>query len=137
VGDLRKAHTSHPHNPLIAAPLYLVDYIQRAGSGTLEMIAQCRDHGLPEPEFVATRWEFRTILARDIFTEAFFKKAGLNERQIRAVKLAKEKGDISLSDLQIIYKDVTRKTLYRDLQAIADKGILKARGDRKGRKYSL
>ncbi len=62
---------------------------------------------------------------------------GLNERQLTAVKLVKEKGSISLSDLQNVYKKITRKTLYRDLQAVVDKGILKARGDRKGRKYGI
>jgi predicted HTH transcriptional regulator len=137
VSDLRKPHTSYPHNPLIAVSLYLADYVQQAGSGTLEMIKQCRAQGLPEPEFVATRWEFRAILARDIFTEAFFKRANLNERQTRAVRLAKERGDISLSDLKVFYKGVADRTLNRDLQTLVDKKILKAYGDNKGRKYRI
>lgn len=81
--------------------------------------------------------EFRTILPRDIYAEAFLQKAGLNERQIHAVKLVREKRSIGLSDLQEIYDEITRKTLYRDLQSLVDKGILKAHGDRKGRKYSF
>ncbi|GAI08359.1 unnamed protein product, partial [marine sediment metagenome] len=138
IEDLKKPHTSFPANPLLANALYLSDYIQKTGSGTLEMIKQCRAQGAPEPEFVLIRnVEFRTILPRDIYTESFFQKAGLNQRQIQAVKLVKEKGSISLSDLQNIFKDITRKTLYRDLQAIVDKGIFKAQGKRKGRKYSF
>jgi len=138
VEDLKKPHTSFPANPFIANILYLADYAQRAGSGTLEMIEQCLAQGAPEPEFVLIRnVEFRTILPRDIYTESFLQKASLNERQIHAVKLVREKRNISLSDLQEIYDEITRKTLYRDLQSLVDKGILKAHGDRKGRKYSF
>ncbi|MBI3014841.1 MAG: hypothetical protein HYY65_07255, partial [Candidatus Tectomicrobia bacterium] len=35
---LRVPHASIPRNPLIAEPLYLVRYIEKAGSGTLDMI---------------------------------------------------------------------------------------------------
>ena len=138
VEDLKKPHTSFPSNPFIANALYLADYAQRAGSGTLEMVEQCRDQNVPEPKFVLIKnLEFRTILPRDIYTETFLQKAGLNERQIKAVKLVREKSSISLSDLQKIYSQINRKTLYRDLQTLIDKGILKAHGDRKGRKYSF
>ncbi|MBU4467956.1 MAG: hypothetical protein KKC39_04365 [Candidatus Omnitrophica bacterium] len=59
------------------------------------------------------------------------------ERQIKAIKLIKEKRAISLSDIQVFYVTTTRKTLYRDLQNLVDKGLVKAQGDRKGRKYAL
>jgi len=138
VEDLRKPHSSHPSNPTLASVLFFADYIQQVGSGTTEMIRQCKEHGLPEPEFISVRnLEFKTILARDVYTDTFFQKAGLNERQIRAIKLIKEKSIIALSDLQDVYKEATRKTLYRDLQGLVDKRILKAQGDRKGRKYSF
>jgi len=138
VEDLKKPHSSHPSNPTLASVLFFGDYIQQVGSGTTEMVRQCKEHGLPEPEFISVRnLEFKTILARDVYTDAFFQKAGLNERQIRAIKLIKEKSIIALFDLQDVYKEATRKTLYRDLQGLVDKKILKARGDRKGRKYSF
>jgi ATP-dependent DNA helicase RecG len=102
------------------------------------MIRQCKKHGLPEPEFISVRnLEFKTILARDVYTDTFFQKAGFNERQIRVIKLIKEKSIIALSDFQDVCKEATRKTLYRDLQGLVDKRILKAHGDRKGRKYSF
>lgn len=136
--DLKKPHTSFPANPLLANALYFADYIQRTGSGTLEMIEQCRIQGAPEPEFVLIRnLEFRTILPRDMFTASFLENKGLSERQVKAVQLIKEKGQISMSDLQGFYNETTRKTIYRDLQNLIDKGIIKAQGDRKGRKYSF
>lgn len=138
IADLKKPHRSFPGNPLLAEVFFLADYIQKAGSGTIEMVKQCKQAGLPEPEFVNNRgYEFRTILARDLFTESALLKMGLNERQIEAIKLVKESRGIALSDLQKIYKKITRKTLYRDLQSLVNKRILKARGDRKGRKYSF
>ncbi len=124
-----------PIKALIAEVFYLADYIQRIGSGTIEMVKQCKQAGLPEPEFVNNRgYEFRTILGRDLLTESALLKFGLNERQRQAIKIIKKKGKIALSDLQEIYENITRKTLYRDLQALVNKGILKAQGDRKGRK---
>ncbi len=138
IEDLKKPHTSFPANPLLANALYLSDYIQKTGSGTLEMIKQCRAQGAQEPEFVLIRnVEFRTILPRDIYTESFFQKAGLNKRQIQAVKLVKEKGLISLADLKAIYTGVAERTLNRDLQALVEKGVLKAQGEKKGRRYGF
>ncbi len=49
--QLRGAHPSIPNNPLLAEPLYLTQYIERMGTGTLDMIHRCNDADLPEPEF--------------------------------------------------------------------------------------
>ena len=47
--DLSKAHSSLPHNPLIADPLFLTRYIEKAGTGLMDMYAKCRAAGLPDP----------------------------------------------------------------------------------------
>ena len=49
--QLRVAHSSIPNNPLLAESLYLTQYIERMGTGTLDMIRRCGDAGLREPEF--------------------------------------------------------------------------------------
>ena len=51
---LREAHRSVPGNPLLAESLYLMEYIERMGTGTLDMIRRCVAAGLPEPEFAVT-----------------------------------------------------------------------------------
>jgi predicted HTH transcriptional regulator len=138
VEDLKKPHTSYPANPLLANALYFGSYIQKTGSGTVEMIKQCRAQGAPEPEFVLIRnVEFRTILPRDIFTESSLAKMGLNDRQRKAVRLIKEKGPISMSDFKILFPDTAERTLNRDLQALVDKGLLKSHGEKRGRRYGL
>ena len=48
---LRVAHGSVPRNPLLAESLYLAEYIERMGTGTLDMIRRCVEAGLPEPGF--------------------------------------------------------------------------------------
>lgn len=51
---LRVAHNSVPGNPLLAESLYLAEYIERMGTGTLDMIRRCAQAGLPEPTFTMT-----------------------------------------------------------------------------------
>lgn len=48
---LRVPHGSVPRNPLLAQSMYLVEYIERMGTGTLDMIKRCVESGLPEPKF--------------------------------------------------------------------------------------
>lgn len=60
---LRRPHGSVPGNPLLAESLYLAKYIERMGTGTGDMIARCREAGLPEPQF-SLRDGFATTLER-------------------------------------------------------------------------
>jgi len=128
VEDLKKPHASHPNNPLLAGTLYLANYIQQAGSGTLGMIKQCRAQGASEPEFVLIRnVEFRTILPRDIYTESFFQQARLNERQIQAVKFVKVKGQITNTEYQENF-GLKKRQATDDLRGLEQKGILQRIG---------
>jgi len=63
VAGLRRPHASIPHNPLIADPMFLATYAEKAGSGILDMMQLCRHAGLREPtfrqdggQFVQTIW---------------------------------------------------------------------------------
>ena len=49
--QLRETHPSVPNNPLLARSLYLTQYIEEMGTGTLDMIRRCGDANLSEPEF--------------------------------------------------------------------------------------
>ena len=64
VENLRVAHSSMPHNPLISEPLFWARYIERAGTGTLDMIALCRKAGIPEPEFEQRGGQFVLTIRR-------------------------------------------------------------------------
>jgi len=137
IEDLKKPHTSYPNNPLLAGVLYLGDYIQKAGSGILEMVKQCRKQGLPEPEFKSIRGlEFRSILARDIFTESMLEKLGLNERQLKAVKYVKEKGKITNKEYRAM-SNLSDEGARIDLNYLVEKGIFLSRGKGRNTHYIL
>jgi predicted HTH transcriptional regulator len=44
-------HASQPNNPLISEPLFLTKYIEKAGTGTVDMLERCRKAGMRQPEF--------------------------------------------------------------------------------------
>lgn len=135
--DLKKPHSSYPNNPLLASVLYLADYIQKAGSGILEMVKQCRKQGLPEPVFKSMRGvEFRSILARDIFTESMLEKLGLNERQLKAVNYVKEKSKISNKEYREM-SNLSDEGARIDLNDLVEKGIFLSKGKGRNTHYVL
>lgn len=134
---LRTDHESRPRNKLLAMIFYFAGLIERWGSGTKRMIDLCRAQELPEPEFREEGAGFAVIFYKDIYTEENLRKMGLNERQIKAVMYVKEKGKIAIADYKEISPDVSKKTLYRDLQGLVKKEILHEVGDKKGRRYEL
>lgn len=125
---LRQPHPSIPHNPLIAEPLYLARYIEKAGSGTLDMIARCGKAGLPEPTFEQRGGQFVTTLWRDWVTEERLVQIGLNDRQMKAVSHVKVHGRITNKDYQGL-TGLTDRTVLRELRELLDKGIFEKIGD--------
>ena len=61
---LRAPHASIPHNPLIAEPLFLTRYVEKAGTGILDMIGLCEEANLPTPEFRQESGQFIQTLWR-------------------------------------------------------------------------
>ena len=51
VAMLKRRHRSIPVNPLLAQGMYLRGYIEHVGSGTGDIIARCREWGLPDPKW--------------------------------------------------------------------------------------
>lgn len=120
---LRKPHGPMPRNPLIAEPLFRVKYAEKAGTGTTDMIADCRKAGLPEPDFEQRGPHFVVTLWRDWLTDEVMTGLGLGERQMKAVMHVKVHGRITNRD----YCDLTEtiyRTASRDLQDLVSKGVL-------------
>lgn len=51
IANLQRPHASIPRNPLIAESLFLAHYVEKAGSGILDMFTRCREAGLAAPAF--------------------------------------------------------------------------------------
>ncbi len=124
---LRIPHPSIPHNPLIADPMFLARYIEKAGTGTLDMIALFHDANLPEPEFRQDGGMFIQTMWRDWLTAEVLAGMDINDRQRQAILEVKAKGRIGNSAYQEL-TGTTKKTASRDLDDLVDKGILKKSG---------
>lgn len=124
--DLYKPHSSTLRNKGIGAVFYDIELIEQWGSGIDKMRNACLRAGLPEPQ-LEERQGFRVIFRRDIFTEEYLGKLGLNERQIKAVMYVKEKGRITNKEYQEI-NGVSKPMATIDLKALVDKKVLEKLG---------
>ena len=67
IAKLSRAHKSMPVNPLLARAMYLRGYIERTGTGTEDMIAKCREWGVPRPSWTLEDGDdFRVIIRRNV-----------------------------------------------------------------------
>ncbi|RLB91918.1 MAG: transcriptional regulator, partial [Deltaproteobacteria bacterium] len=134
---LREPHASIPRNPLIAEPLYLAHYIEKVGTGTLDMIERCREAGLPEPDFEQRAGQFVVTLWRDWLTDKMIKELDLNERQKRAISYVRQEGRISNTEYQTL-TGVAKRTAHRDLADLVEKRVFQRVGKTgKGTFYEL
>ena len=125
IEDLSVKHPSRPFNPDIANALFRSGYIESWGRGTLKMINECLEFGIPQPKYFYDMGGFWVEFRKDIFTIEYFKSVGLNERQIQAMKYVKANGKITNSEYQSSY-NVARNTASRDLTELVEKGLLKS-----------
>ena len=122
VEQLHGPHPSVPRNRLLCEPLFLAHYIERAGTGTLDMIRLCAEAGLPEPEFLNEGERFRLIIWRDWLTDEVLMGLNLNQRQLQAVTYVKTNGRISNRDYRELTGTIIR-TATRDLEDLVARGV--------------
>ena len=63
VKKLYEDHKSIPANPLLAEPMYYKGYIEKAGTGTEDIVSKCQAYGLPTPLFQQDE-DFRVVIYR-------------------------------------------------------------------------
>ena len=124
---LREPHASIPRNPLIAEPLYLARYIEKAGSGTLDMIDRCGEAGLPSPDFEERAGQFVTTIWRDWLTDEVITSLDINDRQHQVLIHLKSAGRIGNTEYQKLF-GVAKRTAHRDLAELVEKGVLEMVG---------
>ncbi|MCP4578247.1 MAG: DUF4062 domain-containing protein [Deltaproteobacteria bacterium] len=133
---LREPHGPMPRNPLIAEPLYRVKYVEKAGTGTTDMIADCKKAGLPEPDFEQRGPYFVVTVWRDWLTGKVLTGLKLTDRQKTAVTLLKVKGQITSGEYRE-HTGVQARTATRDLNELVKKGVLSRLGEKRGTYYIL
>jgi len=137
VDQLREPqHLSLPRNPLLAQAFYYAGYIERWGTGTARIITLCREQGLPEPEFDADALQFRVRFLKDPYTPERLRKMGLNERQVKAVRHAREHGSITNREYRQI-TGVSDEGARLDLKQLVELGIFRLQGKGRSTAYML
>lgn len=133
---LRQPHGPIPRNPLIAEPLFRVKYVEKAGTGTTDMIADCRQAGLPEPDFEQRGPHFVVTLWRDWLTDEVLAGLSLNDRQKTAISLVKTTGQITSGEYRA-HTGVEPRTATRDLNELVKKNVFSRHGQKRGAYYTL
>lgn len=124
---LKRSHSSRPRNPIIADVCFKGGYIDAWGRGTIKIIDTCKQADLPEPEMIELDGGFSITLFKDNITPEKLTKLGLNDRQIKAVLILKERGKITNKEYQEM-NETTERTASRDLSDLVEKGIIKSSG---------
>lgn len=124
---LKQKHESIPKNPLLFKQLFWVKYVEDVGGGTIDMIQECREWGIPEPEFGDTGTAIVVTFRKPILTSRIMEELGLNQRQIKAMDFIKEHNKITTREYCRLCK-VARDTTNRDLNELLEKGIIRRKG---------
>lgn len=134
--SLWQQHPSLPHNPLLAEALFLAHYIEKVGSGTLDVISGCQRAQLPEPEFFQDGDQFVLRLWRNWLTGDVLAELRLNERQTSALPVLRQQRRITTAEYQQA-SGTSRATAKRDLEDLVAKGLLVPSGAGRGAHYEL
>jgi len=137
VEKLKTEHLSKPRNSLLAKAFYLAGFIESWGRGTIKIVENCLQQGLPEPDFIEEYGVMKVVFYKDKFTAENLKKLGISARQIKAVMYVKEKGKITNNEYQAL-NIISKKTATRDMNFLVEKGIFEKVGiTGKGTEYVI
>lgn len=125
-------HPSRLRNPHVAEAFYLMDLVERWGTGTTRMVRACRERGLPDPVFAedsgGVRVTFRRAPAQG--------QQALNARQLQALTYVRERGSITNTEYRTL-TGASDRTASQDLRALLDADLLRREGQGRGTRYRL
>jgi len=135
IEDLKRKHSSRPHNPILASAFFKGGLIEAWGRGTIKIINECKNAGLPEPLIENVSGGISVTLFKNISKKTIdFRPEELNTRQLKALEFIREKGKIRNADYQIL-NDVSKRTASRELKEMVDKGFIELSGMGAGANY--
>ena len=127
VAKLKERHGSEPRNRLIANVFFMAGYIESWGRGIEIMLEGCKEYNIPEPVIVEEQGGLSVTFLKDIYTAEYLQTLNLNERQIKGILHAKEKGSIKNAEYQEI-NNLGKTVAAEELQDLTNKGILQKVG---------
>jgi len=135
--QLKQSHSSHPRNPILAGACFLGGYIDSWGSGIMKIVDSCKLAGLPTPEMNEKEGGFIVTLFKDKISEEQLQLLGLNDRQIKAVLYAKERGKVTNKEYQEINNISKRTAAYELVELVETHKIFKQQGESVGTYYEI
>ncbi|MCC6644987.1 MAG: putative DNA binding domain-containing protein [Polyangiaceae bacterium] len=139
--ERRRVHASR--NPRIARVLTEQGIMRQQGEGIPRMIEEMELSWLPPPEIVGTPRELTVTLRNEpIFDTSdrawtrYVRNLPLEVRQKRALVAFADRAAFSSSDYQTLNR-VDRDVAYRELTALEERGMVRARGATRGRQYEV
>lgn len=134
IEDLKQKHASYPVNPLLADVFYKGGLIEAWGRGTLKVIEECINSGLPEPDISVMTGGLLVTFYKDIYNQTQLEQYELNDRQLEALIFWKQEGEITNGLYQKKFQ-ITDRTALRDLTDLTEKKLLIKVGEKKITKY--
>ena len=121
-----KPHQSKPFNPLISSVFYKAGFIENWGKGTLNIIAECLEYGLPKPTYA---YEWTAI--RTTFYKAKI-DVGVNE----VFEFIKQHQPTKVNIIAQSF-NVTQRTIERYIKQLKDSEKIEFRGSSKTGGYHV
>ncbi len=137
IEDLKGPHSSRPHNPILASVFFKGGLIEAWGRGTVKIINECVNAGLPEPTIETAFGGIQVTLFKNFLDKTKLIELGLNERQIKAVEYLKKNKRITNKDYQKL-NNISRETATNDLRKLVELKIIAPSGSKgAGAYYTL
>lgn len=137
IAELKGEHSSYPRNRNIADVFFKAGYVEAWGRGTNNILEACKDAGLPEPVIDENQGGISIVFLKDIYTEDYLRTLDINERQVRALLFAKEKGAITNAAYQEI-NGIGKTLATEELGDLVGKELVQQTGTKgRGSKYQL
>ncbi len=130
IEDLKDKHSSFPQNQILADIFFKGGLIEAWGRGTLKIVNECKDFGLPEPDIDILTGGICVTIYKNKLDNKYLDKLDLNERQRRTIEYLKTNNTITNRSYQVI-NNCSGRTASRDLSNLITKKLIKS-SEKKG-----
>jgi ATP-dependent DNA helicase RecG len=127
IDDLKRKHSSFPRNPRLAEAFFKGGLIEAWGRGTLKIINECKEYGLPEPDIEIMSGGICVTIYQNKLTDEYLEKLGINHRQKLVIKYLKTTERITNKEYQE-QTGCSDRTASRDLKELVEKRVLRSSG---------
>jgi ATP-dependent DNA helicase RecG len=120
IEDLKKKHSSRPHNPYLASAFFKGGLIEAWGRGMIKIMNECKKAGLPEPVIENISGGISVTIFKNSLDNKTLLDKGLSNRQMTAIEYLKDHNQITNKIYQEVC-GVSKATATRDLTELIEK----------------